>query len=215
MQSLYVTRPILSEAGFNHRVVLPYRLTVDEIKAAMNDLYDFFYDVNSFLTGRGYGRLEETLAGATFSGLMGELVIQSLSRHSATMTKNTWHNGRPDLVPLGMYSNNGVLRGNEGIEVKVSRYNSGWQGHNVENGWIMVFQYRIDLTTMPVEARQPTRFERVLCAQLEEGDWSFSGRGVTSRRTITASILRTGMVKLEQNPVYVDPLRGTRPRRQR
>ncbi len=171
----------------------------------MEDVYDFLYNVNNFLVTRGYERLEETLSGATFSGLMSELVVESLGKHSATMEKNAYHNGRPDLIPRGLYGPAGVLRGADGVEVKASRNKSGWQGHNVESGWIMIFQYGIDLITEPLTNREPTTFERVLCTQLEENDWSFSGRSASSRRTITASILRSGAEKLAGNPIYLDP----------
>ena len=184
---------------------LPYDLRVAEVRAAMDDMYDFLYNVNSFLTGRGYDRFEEMLAGAAYSGVMSELVVQSLSKQSATLVANQWHNGRPDLIPIGAYGEEGVLRGEDGVEVKASRYESGWQGHNVENGFIMIFQYRIDAETDPVERREPTKFERVLCAYLDETDWSFSGRREGSRRTATASIRKSGTEKLAANPVYLDP----------
>lgn len=106
----------------------------------MDDLYDFLYNVNQFLTDRGYDRIEETLAAATYSGVVSELLVQSISKNSATLTKNPFHNGRPDLIPLGAYGPEGILRGDHGIEVKASRNRSGWQGHNPESGWIMIFQ---------------------------------------------------------------------------
>ncbi len=179
----------------------------------MDDLYDFLYSVNRFLTGRGYDRLEEMLGGAAFSGVVSELLVQSLGKQSATLVKNPWHNGRPDLVPIGIYGVKGVLRGEDGVEVKASRYQSGWQGHNMEIGWIMIFQYRIDAETEPPIDREPTKFERVLCAKLEEADWSFSGRSATSRRTPTASIRKSGVEKLEAHPVYLDPDYGLNRRR--
>lgn len=201
----FVERPTLHPRGFNFQARLPYGLRVAEIRAAMEDLYDFLHNVNRFLTSKGWDRLEEMLSAAGFSGLMSELVVQSLSKHSASMTKNKWHNGRPDLVPRGVYPRDAVLAGDQGIEVKASRYGGGWQGHNVEPGWIMIFQYQIDLRTEPSEERKPTAFQRVLAAELDADDWRFSGRGPGSRRTITASILSSGLAKLEANAVYVDP----------
>lgn len=89
--------------------------------------------------------------------------------------------------------------------MKASRNKGGWQGHNVESGWIMIFQYQVDLEGQPVEEREPTKFVRVLIAQLSEDDWSFSGRRGALRRTPTASILRSGAQKLLANPLYLDP----------
>ena len=197
--------PNLHPRGFNPSVRLPYGLRVAEVRAAIEDVYDFLYNVNRFLTEKGWDRLEETLHPATFSGTVSEMVVQSLSKQSATLIKNQYQNGRPDLLPRGRYPDDAVLRGEEGLEVKASRNKGGWQGHNVESGWIAVFQYRVDLETEPIDNRQPTTFVRVLVAQLEEEDWSFSGRGEASRRTITASILKPGMDKLLANPVYLDP----------
>ena len=38
-----------------------------------------------------------------------------------------------------MYVNDSVQYGEEGIEIKASRYLKAWQGHNAENAWLMVF----------------------------------------------------------------------------
>lgn len=201
----FTDRPNLHPRGFKHDLDLPYGLRAAEVRAAIEDIYDFLHNVNRFLTEKGWDRLEETLMAATFSGMVSELVVQSMSKQSASLIRNQYHNGRPDLLPKEHYPNDAVLRGDEGVEVKASRYDSGWQGHNVESGWIMIFQYQVDLESEPVEEREPTKFQRVLIAQLDEEDWSFSGRGAGSRRTITASILRSGMRKLLANPLYLDP----------
>jgi hypothetical protein len=201
----FIDRPNLHPKGFNQTVKLPYGLRVAEVRAAVEDIYDFLHNVNRFLTERGWERLEETLLAATFSGVLSEMVVQSTSKQSASMIKNQHHNGRPDLVPRGLFPQDAALRGDEGVEVKASRYASGWQGHNIESGWIMVCQYKVDLETGPIEDRDPTTFVRVLVAQLDEEDWSFSGRREGSRRTATASILRSGTEKLLANPLYLDP----------
>lgn len=201
----YTERPPLHPRGFDFGVDLPYDLRVAEIRAGMDAFYDFVHAANSFMSNQGWNRLEETLSAATFSTLVSELVVQSVSAQSAAVIANQHHNGRPDLVPRGHYPEDRAQRGTEGVEVKASRNTSGWQGHNAETGWIMIFQYVVDATTLPVEERAPTRFVRVLCANLEESDWSFSGRSPTSRRTITASILQSGLVKLTRRPLYQDP----------
>jgi hypothetical protein len=201
----YIGRPALHPRGFDYGVSLPYDLRVAEVRAGMEAFYDFLNAANSYMTEKGWNRLEETLSAATFSGVVSELIVESVSSQSRAVVKNQYHNGRPDLVPRGLYAGDSVLRGEEGIEVKASRNASGWQGHNVESGWIMIFQYEVDVTTEPVELRAPSRLVRVLCARLHEADWSFSGRGSTSRRTITASIVQSGYEKLTRRPVYLDP----------
>ena len=49
---------------------------------------------------------------------------------------------------------------------------------------------------------KPFRFLKVVGAQLDKGDWAFSGRSATSRRTITASVTQTGFEKMEANWIY-------------
>ncbi|MGA2065355.1 MAG: hypothetical protein ABSG86_10310 [Thermoguttaceae bacterium] len=51
-------------------------------------------------------------------------------------------------------------------------------------------------------APKPFRFLKVVGAQLAKSDWNFSGRSETSRRTITASVTRTGYEKMEANWLY-------------
>jgi hypothetical protein len=160
----YVERATLHPRGFSEDANLPYELRVSEIKAALDDIYDLLYNVNTFLIERGWDRLEEMLSAAAFSGFLSELVVEGISKRSATVTKNRYHNGRPDLVPRAYYDDNAVLRGERGIEVKASRGAAGWQGHNVETGWILIFQYGIHASTLPVADRSPTRVDRVLCA---------------------------------------------------
>jgi len=49
---------------------------------------------------------------------------------------------------------------------------------------------------------KPFRFVKVVGAKLLKSDWQFSGRSATSRRTITASVKRSGYDKLEANWMY-------------
>src|SRR3972149_479508 len=133
-----IDRPNLPPRGFNHSLVLPYGLRVAEVRAALEDVYDFLHNVNRFLTEKGWDRLEETLLAATFRGVICEMVVQSMSKQRASLIRNRYHNGRPDLLPRGLYPNDSMLQAPEGIEVKASRHSSGWQGHNVESGCIMI-----------------------------------------------------------------------------
>jgi hypothetical protein len=198
----YIDRPTLHPKGFDEAVELPYGLRASEIKAAIDDIYDFLYTMNKFMVEHGWERLEETLSAATFSGVISELFVAGVSKRSATVIANRYHNGRPDLVPRGVYPGDRSQRGDEGIEVKASRRSAGWQGHNKESGWLMMCQYSVDIETEPASEREPTRVVRVLCARLEESDWSFSGRKEGSRRTPTATISRA---KLIASVVYLDP----------
>jgi hypothetical protein len=122
------------------------------------------------------------------------------------LVKNKYHNGHPDLIPDGIFLNNATQHSTEGIEVKGSRHSSGWQGHNPENIWLMVFHFASN-TSADFQNQLPPfpfRFEGVYAAKLEMDDWTFSGRSETSRRTITASINKSGIRKMISNWVYRD-----------
>jgi hypothetical protein len=201
----YVRRPTLYSEGFNANAKLPYGLTVTEVRKAMEGVYDFLHDLNGFLVSRGYERLEEIILGNSLSGFISELVVKSLGACSRTLARNGKIGGHPDLIPRGKYPDDTVLRADEGIEVKTSIQSGGWQGHNPERSWIMVVQYAVDVTTEPVEDSRPSEILKVMCALLEESDWSFSGRVGASRRTPTASILKSGTAKLQANAVYEHP----------
>ncbi len=147
---------------------------------------------------------------ATFSGLLSEIIVRQLSKHSTMLTRNLYHNGHPDLIPSGRYAGNSIQYGHEGVEIKTSRYRGGWQGHNPERVWIMIFRYsndpyRPEKESRPLEKHSPFQFIEVLAAQLEKTDWSAQGRRSGSRRTPTASIVASGTAKLRANWIYRNP----------
>lgn len=201
----YVSRSTLYEAGFNDEVDLPYGLKVEEVRAALDEIYDFLHDINGFLVSRGYERLEEIILGNSLSGFISELVVKRLGASSKSLARNEKIGGHPDLIPRGVHPGDSVLRAEEGVEVKTSIQSGGWQGHNPERSWILVVQYAVDVTTEPVEDRRPSEILKVMCALLDEEDWSFSGRVGASRRTPTASILKSGTAKLHGNAIYEHP----------
>lgn len=130
-----------------------------------------------------------------------------------SVVKNRFHNGHPDLIPAGHYPNDAVQHSTVGIEVKGSRNRSGWQGHNPENVWLMVFIFDANSANDEADAMKnatqpvpkPFRFVEVLGGQLEFEDWQFSGRSNTSRRTITATVKPSGYMKIAANWIYRDP----------
>ena len=64
----------------------------------MQDVYDFFHDVNSHLVGKGLERLDDMLRPAIMSGVLSDMLTASLAKHSRVLTENTYFNGHPDLV---------------------------------------------------------------------------------------------------------------------
>jgi len=209
MSPRYIERPTADLADADVSVWLPYGLTHTAVVRAINDMYAYLHAINRASIDHGYERLDDFMQKAAFSGLLSDLSVRSIARETEVegaapgLRANLHHNGRPDLVPRGAYIGDAVLHGDEGIEVKASRALSGWQGHNIEAGYLMVVQFTPDLLTQPVYERAPTTITRVMVALLDESDWSFSGRGENSRRTATASVRPSGYAKLVANAVYV------------
>ena len=191
---------------FNPHCVLPYDLTSEHIYQAMTDFTDFLGFVNRQLHAKGIPRLESFLMPANFSSIVGEFMNISIPKYCPALVKNQYHNGHPDLIPKGMFPGDAVQYAHEGIETKGSRRASGWQGHNPESVWLVVFHF--DSNTSNDQRKgigpKPFRFRGVYAAKLEEEDWTFSGRSATSRRTITASVNRRGAEKMKANWVYKD-----------
>jgi hypothetical protein len=184
----------------NRNVILPYNLTIDEVSKAVSETHRLFNGLNDFLTSNGFRPIEELLLGNSFSGILSELLVKNIARVSRTLIANVKVGGHPDLLPKGYYSSNLILKGSEGIEVKTSIQKGGWQGHNPEDSWLLIFRY---IVGSQVDGQVvPLTFVEILCAKLTKNDWSFSGRKGTSRRTPTASISASGVEKLRANYLY-------------
>ena len=170
----------------------------------MEEWIEFLRFINEQLHSRELDRLEAFMMPANFSSLVGEFVASRIPRYCKALLKNRYHNGHPDLVPKGHHRGNSALHGDTGIEVKASRYPRGWQGHNAEACWLLVFVFQANSAADALKgiAQKPFGFRAVYGAQLSMSDWQFSGRSETSRRTITASVTRTGYDKLTANWIY-------------
>ncbi len=197
----------VDRAHFNSNANLPYGLTVEHIAAAMNEFVEFIGFINQQLATRQIERLEVMLMPANFSSIVGEFMTSNIPKHCKTLAKNTHHNGHPDLLPFGKYQGNRLQHGTEGIEIKGSRYLKGWQSHNAEDAWLMVFCFASGRPTDKDKGLLPApfKFSLVAGAQLTKDDWRFSGRSATSRRTITASVMASGYNKMMTNWIYREP----------
>ena len=190
----------ISADGFNPQATLPYELEIGHLRSAMNDFVDFLGFINNQLHFKQMIRLEKMLMPANFSSIVGEFMTASIPKYCQALVKNRYHNGHPDLIPTSAFINDAVQHSGSGIEVKASRYLRGWQGHNPEEIWLMVFVFDCN---RPVDvATRPFRFIKVVGAQLTRSDWLFSGRSTTSRRTITASVTETGYTNMMANWIY-------------
>jgi hypothetical protein len=197
--------PLLVDDYFNPRAELPYGLTVLEIRRAMEEVYNTLHLLNSVIWERSARRFEDIVLGNTLSGMISEFLVKAVSDASSTLVRNEKVGGHPDLLAMEYYTTKSVQHGHEGIEVKSSKQRGGWQAHNPEKSWVIIFRYVLDKDTSPVEEREPTRFVQVLIANLEEKDWNLAERKPDSKRTRTVSINKHGMHKLRSNPIYQEP----------
>lgn len=192
-------RPDLEK--FNKSAVLPFELRLKDFEMAMQDIYDFFYDVNTGLARKGLERLDDMLRPAIMSGLLSDALTSSLAKHSRTLTSNRYFNGHPDLIVKGVYSENSVKAGTEGVEVKTTRKAGGAvDTHGARNQWMCVFVYDVDLETEPANDRKPMTFTEVYLGKVAVEDFRRNQRGELGTRT--ATLHKQGIEKLRKNWIY-------------
>lgn len=200
--------------NFNPKARIPCGISVDDVFHAMVDFTDFLQTANTALALKNMERLEDMLMPANFSSMVGEFITSNLPKHCSTVAKNTYHNGHPDLLPAGKYPKDAAQNvGSDGIEVKASRYLKGWQGHNQEDAWLMVFVFDSGRPSDRANGKQKDcfRFLAVYGGSLEMSDWKFDGRKESSRRTITATVLASGYKKMTDNWIYKVPRLSVKP----
>ncbi len=196
-------------AAFNPAISLPYELRLEDFSLAMQDVYDFFFDVNSFLLRKGLQRLDDMLRPAIMSGLLSDLLTASVARHSRALTQNQHFNGHPDLLVKGVYPNDAASAGLDGVEIKTTRKAGGAvDTHGARDQWMTIFVYEIDQETEPARDRSPLRFTEVYLGHVTIADFRKNARGELGTRT--ATLHRDGILKLRQCWVYRDsnPQRG-------
>lgn len=181
--------------------MLPFELRLKDFELAMQDVYDFFHDVNVGLTDRGLERLDDFLRPAIMSGLLSDMLTASLGKHSRTLTENLYFNGHPDLVVKGVYAGNKIKAGAEGVEIKTTRKSGGAvDTHGGRDQWMCVFVYEVDITTEPARDREPMAFTEVYLGKVEIGDFRKNARGALGTRT--ATLHAAGIKKLRENWIY-------------
>lgn len=188
-------------AAFNARATLPYNLRLQDFELAMQDVYDFFYDVNKLLRRKNLERLDDTVRPAIMSGLLSDMLTASLAKHSRSLTVNEYFNGHPDLVVKGEYPNNAIKAGSKGVEIKSTRKAGGAVDfHGARDQWLCVFVYGIDDETEPAINRRPLIFKEIYIGQVTLSDFRRNERGILGTRTATLD--RQGIARFRQNWVY-------------
>ena len=196
-----IYRNTVDNTKFNRDADLPFELRIQDFELAMQDVYDFFFDVNSHLIGKGLQRLDDMLRAAIMSGLLSDMVTASLAKHSRVLTENLYHNGHPDLIVQGAYIDNSVKSGTEGVEIKTTRKAGGAvDTHGARSQWMCVWVYDVDNQSEPARDRQPMRFTEVYLGQVDIEDFRKNARGELGTRT--ATLHKDGIKKLRENWIF-------------
>ena len=196
-----IVRNTVDTTRFNPRAVLPYELRLKDFEIAMQDVYDFFHDVNVGLAERGLQRLDDLLRPAIMSGLLSDMLTASIAKHSRSLVENGYFNGHPDLVVRGVYPENKVKAGIDGVEIKTTRKGGGAvDTHGARDQWMCVFVYEVDLRTEPARDRAPMTFTELYLGKVVRDDFRKNPRGELGTRT--ATLHRLGIEKLRKNWVY-------------
>lgn len=196
-------------AKFNPLANLPFGLRLGDFALAMQDIYDFLFDVNTHLVEKGLQRLDDMLRPANLSGMLSDMLTASMAKHSRTLVVNAHHNGHPDLLVRGQYPDDAVKAGEQGVEIKSTRKPGGAvDTHGGRDQWMCVFVYAVDNDTEPAIARRSLSFTEVYIGQVVIADFRRNERGDLGTRTST--LHAEGIAKLRRNWVYMDPVVSTR-----
>jgi hypothetical protein len=196
------TRETVDRSKFNQSIQLPHQLRIGDFESAMQDVYDFFYDVNGLLLERGLHRLDDMLRPAAMSGMISDMLTASMAKHARSLVENKHFNGHPDLIVQGRYPNNSVKAGTDGVEIKSTRKKGGAvDTHGAREQHMCVFVYRTDHKTEPAINRAPMKFTEVYLAHVVQSDFRKNPRGDLGTRTATLD--RAGIQKLRQSWIYL------------
>lgn len=196
-----LARNTVDDTKFNEKAQLPYELRIRDFSLALQDIYDFFHDVNSHLVSKGLDRLDDMLRPAIMSGVLSDMLTASLARHSRALVENEYFNGHPDLVVRGKYPNNSIKAGQYGVEIKTTRKIGGAvDTHGAREQWMCVFVYKVDGETEPSANRSPLTFTEIYLGKVTVNDFRKNPRSELGTRT--ATLHAEGIAKLRKSWVY-------------
>jgi hypothetical protein len=189
-------------SAFNPKAALPFSLRLKDFEIAMQDVYDFFFDVNTLLLAKGLHRMDDMLRPAAMSGMISDMLTASMAKHARSLVENQHFNGHPDLVVQGRYANNAVASGTDGVEIKSTRKKGGAvDTHGARDQWMCVFVYLTDHITEPAIDRAPMKFTEVYLGDVKASDFRNNPRGALGTRTSTLG--SAGIQKLRSNWIYL------------
>ena len=193
----------VDQAKLNNDLALPYELRRRDFEMAMQDVYDFFYDVNQHLLEKGLQRLDDMLRPANLSGTLSDMLTEALAKHSRALTPNLFHNGHPDLIVRDRYPSNAVKSG-DGVEVKSTRGRGGAvDTHGARDQTLCVFTYEVDNDRAKAAAdRNPLMFREIYIGRVLVSDFRKNARGELGTRTATLD--KAGLARFREGWVYKD-----------
>ncbi len=198
-----IPRAQVDRTKLNQQAELPFELRSLDFELAMQDVYDFLFDVNTLLLGKGLPRLEASVRPAIVSGLLSDLLTSALARHSRALVENRYPNGHPDLLRRGAYEGEAALAGVEGVEVKATNKRGGAvDTHGGRDQWMAVFVYEAPALG---DTANPLLFREVYLGQVLATQFRRNPRGELGTRTATLNA--AGIAGLRASWVYRDLLR--------
>jgi len=194
---------IVKRDYFRPKVPLPPGMSISHLEAAMNATQSIVARINANLLASGAKPLPEYIQGNNFSGLVSNVFCDALNDHSPY--KHNSHQAYPDLVNPSAKSGGKAA----GLEVKSTiQIGKGGESHNGHSGWHLIACFQIEPQTGNV------RFIHLMFAVLNghnqpEPDWTYVGSKTNattgSRRTETYNTTLTGLTKLRDGSVFLDP----------
>lgn len=183
---------------------MAWGLRLKDFEMAMEDVYDFFLDVNSNLLSKGLRRLDELIRPAALSGMLSDMLTDSLANHSRGLVPNVFHNGHPDLIVRDRYPGNSVQSGTDGVEIKTTRKRGGAaDSHGARDQTLCTFVYEVDNDpSKPAHLREPLKIREVYLADVTVADYRKNARGELGTRTATLDA--AGIAKYRLGWVYLD-----------
>ena len=129
------------------------------------------------------------------------MLTSALATHARALVENAYFNGHPDLLVQGVYPNNAIKAGTDGIEIKTTKRRGGAVDmHGARDQWLCVFVYRIDQNSQPAVNRAPLTFTEVYLGHVQRSDFRRNDRGELGTRT--ATLHAAGIKELRANWLY-------------
>jgi transcriptional regulator with XRE-family HTH domain len=188
---------------FRPQVPLPPGLKVSHLEAAMNATQSIVARINANLVASGAKPLPEYIQGNNFSGLVSNVLCDSLHDHSPF--KHNSDQAYPDLINPSAKERGRPV----GLEVKSTiQIGKGGESHNGHSGWHLIACFLIESQTRNIQ------FIHLMFAVLNghthpEPDWKYVGNQVNettgSRRTETYNTTLIGTTRLRDGSVFLDP----------